>query len=50
MLDLFLKPLGPTAAPAGRSGDGYYLSKDHRNLIMLVKPTQPSQDLDFDSD
>jgi len=27
--------------------DGYYLSRDHRTLIMLIKPTGPSQDLDF---
>ena len=27
--------------------DGYYLSKDNRTLIMLVKPTHPSQDLAF---
>ncbi len=27
--------------------DGYYLSQDGRSLIMLVKPTSPSQDLDF---
>jgi predicted RND superfamily exporter protein len=27
--------------------DGYYLSMDGKNLIMLVKPTEPSQNLDF---
>lgn len=27
--------------------DGYYLSGDGRSLIMLVKPTRPSQDLAF---
>jgi uncharacterized protein len=27
--------------------DGYYLSRDHQTLIMLVKPTGPSQDLYF---
>jgi len=27
--------------------DGYYLSRDQRTLIMLVKPTGPSQDIDF---
>jgi len=27
--------------------DGYYLSMDGKSLIMLVKPTQPSQKLDF---
>ncbi len=27
--------------------DGYYLSEDNRTLIMLVKPTHPSQDLAF---
>ncbi|MCP3978422.1 MAG: MMPL family transporter [bacterium] len=27
---------------------GYYLGKDGRSLIMLVKPTGPSQDLAFD--
>ena len=27
--------------------DGYYLAKDNRTLIMLVKPTHPSQDLAF---
>jgi uncharacterized protein len=27
--------------------DGYYLSKDNRTLIMLVKPAHPSQDLAF---
>jgi predicted RND superfamily exporter protein len=29
--------------------DGYYLSRDQRKLIMLVKPTGPSQDLEFDA-
>jgi len=28
--------------------DGYYLSEDGRKLIMLVEPTSPWQDLDFD--
>ncbi len=28
--------------------DGYYLSRDGQNLLMLVKPTGHSQDLDFD--
>lgn len=28
--------------------DGYYLSRDRKLLIMLVKPTGPSQDIDFD--
>ena len=27
--------------------DGYYLAKDNRTLIMLVKPSHPSQDLAF---
>jgi predicted RND superfamily exporter protein len=27
--------------------DGYYLARDHKTLIMLIKPTGPSQDLDF---
>src|SRR5262245_55045617 len=27
--------------------DGYYLSQDNRTLIMLVKPSHPSQDLGF---
>ena len=27
--------------------DGYYLAKDNRTLIMLVKPAHPSQDLAF---
>ncbi len=27
--------------------DGYYLSRDNRTLIMLVKPSHPSQDLAF---
>jgi len=27
--------------------DGYYLSMDGKSLIMLIKPTQPSQKLDF---
>ena len=28
--------------------DGYYLSKDNQSLLMLIKPTGHSQDLDFD--
>jgi predicted RND superfamily exporter protein len=28
--------------------DGYYLAKDGRSLLMLVKPTGRSQDLEFD--
>lgn len=28
--------------------DGYYLSSDGKTLIMLIKPTQPSQNVDFD--
>jgi uncharacterized protein len=28
--------------------EGYYLSRDGRTLLMLVKPERPSQDLEFD--
>ena len=28
--------------------DGYYLSSDGKTLVMLVKPKQPSQKIDFD--
>jgi len=50
LLDLFLKPLvSNRSALQVDLADGYYLSEDHRNLIMLVKPTHPSQDLDFDA-
>jgi hypothetical protein len=27
--------------------DGYYLSRDNRTLILLVKPVHPSQDLAY---
>jgi len=50
LLDLFLKPLvSNRSALQVDLANGYYLSTDHRNLIMLVKPTQPSQNLDFDA-
>ncbi len=50
LLDLFLKPLvSNRSALQVDLANGYYLSSDHRNLIMLVKPTHPSQDLDFDA-
>ncbi len=49
LLDLFLKPLvSNRSALQVDLANGYYLSADHRNLIMLVKPTQPSQNLEFD--
>jgi predicted RND superfamily exporter protein len=49
LLGLFLKPLvSNRGALQVDLSDGYYLSKDQRNLIMLVKPTGPSQDLEFD--
>jgi predicted RND superfamily exporter protein len=50
LLDLFLKPLiSNRSALQVDLANGYYLSSDHRNLIMLVKPTRPSQDLGFDA-
>jgi predicted RND superfamily exporter protein len=50
LLDLFLKPLvSNRSALQVDLANGYYLSADHHNLIMLVKPTQPSQNLDFDA-
>ncbi len=46
--NLFLDRL--TAARSGLSVDwssGYLLSRDHRMLLMLAKPTRPPQDVDF---
>ena len=49
LLDLFLRPMvSNRSALQVDLSDGYYLSKDQRNLILLVKPTRSSQDLEFD--
>lgn len=49
LLDLFLKPMvSNRSAMHVDLANGYYLSRDHRSLIMLVKPTHSSQDLEFD--
>jgi predicted RND superfamily exporter protein len=49
LVDLFLRPLvSSRSALQVDLANGYYLSKDHNNLIMLVKPTHSSQDLEFD--
>jgi len=49
LMPLFLnRLLGNRGALQIDLSDGYYLSGDHRTLIMMVKPTGPSQDLGFD--
>ncbi len=49
LMPLFLNRLaGSRGAFKIDLSDGYYLSRDNTKLIMLVKPTKPSQDLDFD--
>jgi uncharacterized protein len=44
--------LGRLDASRGAIGvdwsSGYYLSRDHRLLLLLAKPTGPPQDVDFD--
>lgn len=47
--ELVLEDLRPPDSPFALDlGDGYYRSKDGRALILLVKPTGASVDLDFD--
>ena len=55
MVDPFgLTPLILERIETGRGGmqvdwaSGYYLSRDHRLMLVLVKPTRPPQDIDFD--
>lgn len=48
LMPLFLnRVLGGRGAFEVDLSDGYYLSKDNRSLLMLVRPTRPSQDLEF---
>ncbi len=44
----FGRPMGNLGNLSVDLTDGYYLSRDGRTLIMLVKPSQPWQDLEFD--
>ncbi|MBZ5640423.1 MAG: MMPL family transporter [Acidobacteriia bacterium] len=49
LMPLFLnRLLGHRGALRIDLSDGYYLARDGKSLILLVKPTGPSQDLDFD--
>jgi hypothetical protein len=49
LMPLFLnRLLGHRGALKIDLSDGYYLARDGRSLILLVKPTGPSQDLSFD--
>lgn len=49
LMPLFLnRLLGHRGALRLDLSDGYYLARDGRSLIFLVKPTGHSQDLDFD--
>jgi len=49
LMPLFLnRLLGNRGALQIDLSDGYYLSKDQTTLIMLVKPSGPSQDIVFD--
>lgn len=50
LMPLFLnRLLGHRGALQLDLSDGYYLARDGRSLILLVKPTGHSQDLDFDA-
>ena len=48
LMPLFLnRLLGGRGAFTIDLSDGYYLSQDNRSLLMLVRPTRQSQDLEF---
>ena len=47
--EIFLESVGlSTGAIAVDLSSGYYLSKDHRLMLILAKPIKPAQDIDFD--
>jgi len=48
LMPLLFRPSGNLGNLRVDLSDGYYLSQDGKSLIMLVKPTGPWQDLDFD--
>jgi hypothetical protein len=48
LMPLLFRPSGNLGNLRVDLTDGYYLSRDGRSLIMLVKPTGSWQDLDFD--
>ena len=48
LMPLLFRPAGSFGNLKVDLTDGYYLSQDGRSLIMLIKPTGPWQELDFD--
>jgi predicted RND superfamily exporter protein len=48
LMPLLFRPSGSLGNLKVDLTDGYYLSRDLKSLIVLVKPTGPWQDLDFD--
>ncbi len=48
LMPLLFRPAGSLGNLRVDLSDGYYLSEDGRSLIMLLKPTMPWQDIEFD--
>lgn len=49
LADVFLERVDASRGAIGVDwASGYYVSRDHRLLLLLVKPTRPPQDVDFD--
>jgi predicted RND superfamily exporter protein len=48
LMPLLFRPSGSLGNLRVDLTDGYYLSRDGQSLILLIKPTGPWQDLDFD--
>jgi len=51
LADVFLGRLDESRGALGVDwASGYYVSKDHRMLLLLAKPVRPPQDVDFDEE
>lgn len=50
LADIFLGRLDESRSTLGVDwSSGYYVSRDHRLLLLLAKPVKPPQDVDFDA-
>ena len=51
LADVFLGRLNESRGAIGVDwSSGYYVSQDHRMLLLLAKPVRPPQDVDFDDE
>ena len=51
LADVFLGRLDESRGALGVDwASGYYVSKDHRMMLLLAKPVRPPQDVDFDQE